>query len=134
MSRENVEVVRTGWEAWRRGDLDALCATWHQAVEWDTTNFAEWPENAVYRGEDEVRQFLEEWLASWDSYEAGVDDFIDAGDRVLVFCWQHMTGPGSGVPVKVDMAQVFTVRDGKVSRIDNYTDRDEALEAVGLRE
>ena len=31
-------------------------------------------------------------------------------------------------------AQIATIRDGKVTRLDNYDDRDEALEAVGLRE
>jgi ketosteroid isomerase-like protein len=134
MSRENVEVVQTGWEAWQKGDLDAVCATWDPAVEWDTTNFADWPENAVYRGEDEVRRFLEEWVDTWDRYESGVDAFVDAGDRVLVLCWQRGFGRESEVPVQIEMAQVFTIRHGRVVRIDNYTDRTQAFEAVGLRE
>jgi ketosteroid isomerase-like protein len=88
---------------------------------------------AIYRGENDVRAFLDaEWLAGWDSHEAGVDEVIDAGDRVVVFWWQRRTGRGSGVPVELNSAQVWTVRDGKVTRIDNYTDRAEALEAVGL--
>jgi ketosteroid isomerase-like protein len=135
MSRENVEVVRTGCEAWARGDLDAAVQIWHPDVEWDTTHFEGWLENQVYRGRDEVRRFLEdEWLSSWDSYEAGVDQFIEAGDRVVAFWWQRMVGRGSGVPVELDSAQVWTLQDGLVLRIDNYTDRGEALEAAGLRQ
>jgi ketosteroid isomerase-like protein len=134
MSHENVEVVRKACEAWSRGDLDAVFEINHPEVEWDTTHFDGWPENQVYRGREEVSRFLSEWLASWDSYEAGVDGVFDAGDRVVAFWWQRMTGQGSGVPVELDSAQIWTVRDGRVIRIDNYTHRAEALEAAGLSE
>jgi ketosteroid isomerase-like protein len=135
MSLEDAERVRTMCEAWLRGDLDAVVETCHPEVEWDTTRFEGWVENKVYRGRDEVRRFLEEWLGSWDrdSYEASFE-LLDAGDQVVAFWSQRMTGRGSGAPVKLDSAQVLTLRDGRVSRIDNYTDTNEALEAVGLRE
>jgi ketosteroid isomerase-like protein len=135
MSQENVEIVRTGCEAWLLGDLDALFKTWHPEVEWDTTHFEGWVENKVYRGQDEVRRFLEEWLASWDrgSYEASFE-LLDKGEKVVVFWSQRMTGRGSGAPVKLDSAQVSTLREGKISRIDNYTDPAEALQAVELAE
>lgn len=133
MSDENVALVRRACEAWLRGDFDAWFATLHPQVEWDTTHFEGWLEKAVYQGRDEVRRFLvDDWLASWDSYEAGIDELVDAGDRVLVLWWQRMLGGKGGVPVALDSAQVVTVRDGKVTRIENYTDRDKALEAVGL--
>ena len=134
MSQENLEVVRKSCEAWLRGDFDAMSEINHPEVEWDTTNFEGWMERKVYRGREEVMRFLEEWLASWDSYEAGVDKLVDAGEWVVVFWWQRMTGRGSGVPVALDSAQVWTVREGRVLRIDNYTDRGKALEAVGISE
>jgi ketosteroid isomerase-like protein len=135
MSEKNVEVVRQSCEAWARGDIGAAVDAWHPNVEWDTTHFEGWIESRLIRGRDEVLRFLErEWLGSWESYEAGIGDLIDAGDRVVVFWWQRMTGRGSGVPVQLESAQVHTVRDRQILRIDNYTDRAEALEAAGLSE
>jgi ketosteroid isomerase-like protein len=67
MSQENVEIVRRCWEAWIKGDLDALFALFDPAVEWDTTNFEGWPEDGVYHGQAGVRRFMEDWLASWDA-------------------------------------------------------------------
>jgi ketosteroid isomerase-like protein len=136
MSHENVELVRTSCEAWLGGDLTAAFELFHSEVEWDTTHFQGWLESRVIRGRDEVRRFLEhDWLASWDSYEAGIEDLVDAGrGRVLAFWWQRMAGRGSGVPVRLDSAQVWKIRDGQVLRIENYTDRTEALAAVGLSE
>ena len=135
MSQENVEIARTGCEAWLRRDLDAMFETCNPDVEWDTTRFEGWVENKVYRGQSEVRRFLEEWLASWDweSYEASFE-LLDKGEQVVVLWSQRMAGRGSGAPVKLDSAQVQTLRDGRISRIDNYTDPNEALKAVGLAE
>jgi ketosteroid isomerase-like protein len=135
MSHENVEVVKRCWDAWIRGDLNTLFENFDPAVEWDTTNFEGWPEDEVYHGHDGVRRFFEEWLASWERYEAGVEEYLDVdGDRVLVLCWQRGFGPGSHVPVEMDFAQLCTLRRGLVCRFEAYSDRREALEAVGLSE
>jgi hypothetical protein len=82
MSQENVEIVRTGCEAWLRGDLDTMFETCKPDVEWDTTRLEGWMENKVYRGQGEVRRFLEEWLASWDweSHEASFE-LLDKGNK-----------------------------------------------------
>jgi ketosteroid isomerase-like protein len=132
MSQENVEIVRRGWEAWIRRDLDGLLALFDPAVEWDTTNFEGWPEDSVYHGQAGVRRFMEDWLASWDRYEAGVEEYLDGGgDRVVVLCWQQGFGPGSDVPVHMDFAQICRLKDGLVYRIEAWSDREKALNAVG---
>jgi ketosteroid isomerase-like protein len=46
MSRENVEIVRRGWDAWLRGDLAGLFATFDPEIVWDTSLFRDWPEAA----------------------------------------------------------------------------------------
>ena len=61
--------------------------------------------------------------------------YLDAsGDRVVVLCWQRGLGPGSDVPVHMDWAQVCTLRDGLIWRIEAWTDGQQALEAVRLSE
>ena len=68
------------------------------------------------------------------SYEAGAEEYLDAGDgRVLVICWQRGLGPGGHVPVQMDWAQICTLKGGLVCRLEAYSDRHEALKAVGLR-
>jgi ketosteroid isomerase-like protein len=135
VSQENVEVVRRVCEAWERGDLENWLETLHPEIVWDTTHFKGWLEGAAHEGRDEVRRFLvDEWRGSWDRYEARVDQIADAEDRVLVLWSQRMVGPGSGVPVILDSAQVRSVRAGRLARIDNYTDQAEAFKAVGLEE
>jgi hypothetical protein len=76
----------------------------------------------------------EDWLASWDRYEAGVEEYLDAGVDRVVLCWHQGSGPGSDAPVHMDFAQVCRVKDGLVYRIEDWSDREQALHAVGLRE
>jgi len=135
MSQEHLEVVRRSCEAWAKGDLAAWLETLHPQIVWDSSHFQGWLEASVFRGRDEVRGFLvDEWLASWDRYEARVEEVADAGDRVLVRWWQRMVGAAGAVPLTVHTAQLCSVSDGRITRIDNYADRPEALKAVGLGE
>jgi ketosteroid isomerase-like protein len=133
VAHENLEVIRRGFDAWVRGDLDALFAEFDPEIVWDTSNFRNWPESSYY-GVDGVRTFLTEWLEVWSDYSFDVEELLLAPDgRVVSLITHHGRGAGSGVPLDLEMAQVATVREGKIVRLDSYGDRSEALEAAGLR-
>jgi ketosteroid isomerase-like protein len=135
MSQENVETVRKAWDAWLRGDMESLFASYfdRDAV-YDLTHFREWPDH-TYRRIDGIRRGLTEWREVWDAWEAGVDEILAVPDgRVVVLTWQRGKGRQSGLPMDMEWAQIVTVRDGKITRVDAYDDRSEALEAAGLRE
>ena len=51
-----------------------------------------------------------------------------------MICWQQGFGPGSEVPVRMEWAQIISIRRGLVYRLEAYSDRRAALEVVGLRE
>jgi ketosteroid isomerase-like protein len=135
MSQANVEVVRKACEAWERGELETWLGALHPEVVWDSSRFAGWEEGAIYRGRNQVRAFLvDDWRASWHRYDALVEEIADVGDRVLVLWWQRMVDAAGGTPIEVRSAQVCSVGDGLICRMDNYTDRAEALNAVELSE
>ncbi len=74
-------------------------------------------------------------MESFDGFHGDVEEYIDVGDD-RVFTWVRYTGRGreSGVPADWHLAIIFTIRDGKLVRGEEYFDRDEALEAAGLLE
>ena len=132
MAEEDIDVIRRGWDAWLRGDLAALLREMAPDVVWDTSHFRDWPES-TYQGVEGVERFLNEWLYVWDDYELRVDDVFVAPDgRVVSLIWHRGRGRNSGVELHLEMAQVATLREGKITRLDNYEDRAEALAAVGL--
>jgi ketosteroid isomerase-like protein len=135
MSQDNVEIVRAAMEDWLRGDMAAVLLTWDPQVVWDTSHFRDWPESN-YLGADGVQEFLGEWLETWaDDYELDVEEVLPAPDgRVVTLITHRGTGRRSGVRMELRMAQIVTLRAGKVARFDNYDNQPDALEAVGLSE
>jgi ketosteroid isomerase-like protein len=134
MSQENVEIVRRFTEAFNARDLDRHYVEFFDPeVEWQTA--AEDPDAATHRGLQALKRYLEQWIESFDGMHADVEEYIDVGDD-RVFTWSRFTGLGrtSGAPADWYLATIFTMRDGKVVRGEEYFDRNEALEAAGLKE
>jgi uncharacterized protein len=131
MSRENVEVVRRAFEAYARGDVETMLEALDQEVEWK-----QFEEPVPVYGRDGVRGALRRWDETWDHLQVEAEEFIDAGEFVVLLIRFRGLGRASGVPVEQSSYHVFTVRDGKVARMFEYGpgERAEALEAVGLRE
>jgi hypothetical protein len=129
MSQENVELMRRGFEHWiATGEFIA-----HRDLVWDVTHLG-WPDQQVYYGPDGATQFFADWAEAWDGWRVEVEEYIDAGERVVVICRQHGRSKATGVSVAMQFAQVWTLEDGRAIRMEMYANPDAALEAVGLSE
>lgn len=134
MSRDNVEIVRASWEAWSRGDMDALFEFYDPGVEWDMTH-SYVPDMGVFHGHEGIREFFREWRAFFAEYHAEPEQFLGTGENVMVRVRQ--AGRGRVGTVDVEMPaywQVYRLRDGRAVRVAIYRDEAEALAATGLRE
>lgn len=90
-----------------------------------------WPDaGATYRGHAELVRLLTSIMESGLVTVGGLE-FIDIGDKVVVEAWLRLEGHGSGAIADHRPFHVWTIQDGKVSRLDVYLDRAEALEAAG---
>ena len=88
----------------------------------------------VYRGPEGFRRFLNLFWETFDNPRLEVHDLVDAGDQVLATVTNHGRGKLSGVDVARTTWNVWTIRDGKVTRGQAFESRAEALEAAGLSE
>jgi ketosteroid isomerase-like protein len=135
MSQENVEIIRRAAEVFDTGDLERWVSEFfHPDIEWRTS--VEDPDAATHRGPEALKRYVEQWtVESFEGLRAEIEEYIYAGDD-RVFTWVHWTGRGRSSGVEADwyLAVIYTLRDGKVERAEEYFDRGEALEAVGLSE
>ncbi len=132
MSQENVEIVREWLE--RYAATGEFVADVTDDFVLDPSNFHNWPEQQVYLGLDGARAFLRGGRMRGRTGEHELEALHDAGDRVVSLVHQRLTSKTAGVPVEMSFAHVFTLRDGKLARLELYSDRAEALEAAGLSE
>ena len=124
MSQENVEVVRSFVVL----DLDEAMTLVDPAIVWNPA-----PQPGA-QGRDATRASIERWEADWEEYEEVPEDFVATDDRVLVTVRFRGRGRRSGVEVNTRMYELFTLRDGLITRMDEYLEHAEALEAAGLSE
>ena len=132
MSQENVELVRSIFAAWERGDYSS--AEWaHPEIEFV---IADGPTPGSWTGVAAMAEAWREALSAFEELRAEADEYRALDDeRVLVL--MHFSGRGktSGLEVgdiQMKGANLFHVRGGKVTRLVTYWDRERAFADVGL--
>ena len=131
MPQQRVETVREIYERWGKGDFRAGVELYDPHVL--LVLRPEFPEPGVYRGPDEIGKYMrEDFLADFEGAVIIGEEFLDAGDSVVVRVKQQARGPLSGAPVSMSYYSVWTFRGESVIRIESIWEREEALEAVGL--
>jgi ketosteroid isomerase-like protein len=134
MSAENIEVVRKVLDEWNRGDVEAVIARTSDDLEWLPV-LVESVEGGGFRGHDGFREFLREWITTWETWELEAEEIREVGEQVLVLTRVHATGRGSGIGLDQSFAHLFEFREGLICRAQTFFDRDEALAvAEGRRE
>lgn len=131
MSLENVELVRRGYDAFNRGDIEGALEILHPDVEW-STYLVPGPGGGTYRGHEGVRELWDDARNIFGDFRNDPERLMEAGDKVVAFITVRGRGKASGIDVKARIAHVMTLRDGKVASVQSFEDRDEALKAAGL--
>jgi ketosteroid isomerase-like protein len=131
VSRQNVEIVRQATDAYNRGDLEEALGWMHPEIEWDMSRVPV-PDPGVFRGYAGLMAFHNSWEESFESMELEAEEYLEAGDQVISVVRHVGRGRLSEVEVEQTFAQLWTVRDGKIIRMEMHEDRDAALEAAQL--
>jgi ketosteroid isomerase-like protein len=130
MARETEEFVRSMFDRFNGGEQLPSADAWH--ADGVYVNSSDDPDPGTHRGLDAITKQFQTWIEAYPDLRVDPLEIVVNGDRVLVWARWSGRGAGSGVPIEMEMAQVITIDDGKIRRIEEYTDRGEALEAVGL--
>jgi ketosteroid isomerase-like protein len=123
VSQENVQIVRELYAAMARRDEDFIYARYHEDIEWHDH---QWLDVGEHRGLDGVMRVWRQFLAEFELAHFEGREFIDCGESVVVDTVMRARGRASGVAVDQEVFPMWTLRDGKVSRVDVFRTRAEA--------
>jgi ketosteroid isomerase-like protein len=141
MSHENVDIVRRAYESFNRWaahpedepfvnpEVESLL---HPEVEFHTYPNA--PEAGVYRGQDAVIAYNQRLFEQFESVRIELGEVLPAGDRVIVISRQHAVPRGGQTATVVQVVELWRIQDGLLAERRTFSTRQEALQAVGLRE
>jgi ketosteroid isomerase-like protein len=120
------------WEAARRGLRSVFAADCVCAVVMPGQGGA--AEQRTYLGIDGLRGAWLDWLQPWASYHVRIERLVEAGEQVLVLRRDLGRRHDMDKEISSPVAAIWTIRDGKIVRAEFYANRQQALEAVGLRD
>jgi ketosteroid isomerase-like protein len=136
MSQENVEIVREVMRLFGKAakgeQTPELFDHFDPEVQIDMTRRVLNP--GIYEGYKGLRRLGEEVGEVWAEFRIEPERLIDAGDRVIVIETRYGVGAGSGVEVEMRSGVIWTLKAGRVTRMETDLKPDEALEAAGLQE
>jgi len=128
MSQDNVDKARAFIEAYNRRDFDAAVESFDPEIDWVLPAHQS---SDSGRGPDEVRRFWEGLDETFEELRLDPQEFVDDGDQVATRLRYYGRGKGSGIVVEGELYhQVVTFRNGRMVRIEYFTDWDQALEAT----
>jgi ketosteroid isomerase-like protein len=120
-----VAALGGAYAAFNRGDMTAAVEPLDAQIEW--TEPAEFPPGGTYHGRAGVKQYLKQSRAAWAGVNSEPERFIIAGDRIVVFVHARVRPKGSNHWQDISLADVYTVRNGRVVEMQAFADRQEAL-------
>ena len=121
--------LREAYSAFNRGDMDAAVAGLDPQIEWNEP--PEFPGGGAYHGREAVKRYLTQSRANWAEGASEPEQMIPAGDRIVVMVHARFRLKGSETWQDVKLADVYTVRDGKIVAMRAFADRQEALRWAG---
>ena len=133
MSKKNVEIARRVLNAPEHEGVEALFALYDPQIVWDQ-RAGPIELVGVYHGHEGVREFWRQWLESFESQKAHPEEFIDAGNKVVVGMRIVGRGKASGIDVEMPRWTVMTFENALVTGIEVFESKAEALRAAGLQE
>lgn len=122
MTESNVDVVRRGYEAFGRGDIESLLALLDEQISWVTPGPAELATSGRRMGRQEVGAFFGTVNEVFDTQRFEPSEFIAQGDRVIVLGSETARVRANDATVELEWVHVFRLRGGKVVEFQEFSD------------
>jgi ketosteroid isomerase-like protein len=129
----NVELVRRAVDAFQRGDLEGVLAEAREDFEIFLPRNL--PNSGTFHGRDGYFTWIGQWLDAWDDFSVEIAEMQPAGERhVVATMRQSGLGKGSRIPVEMEIAYMWEVRDGRLAALHLYPSSEEAMQVAERRE
>jgi ketosteroid isomerase-like protein len=138
MPPQNVEIVRSLYERLNQtGDPEEGLSYFDPAIEFEISwrSGRDSADFRVLHGIDEVRQAIGEILGAFEDWRYEIHELLNAGDDVVAILELLVRPKGSSAEISTGrFGYVFTLRGGKIVRVQDFPEPAEALRAAGLSE
>jgi uncharacterized protein len=129
MAQDNVDVVQGAWDAFGRGDIDAVLEAISPSAETRLPETLPW--GGTYAGPDGFRDFLAKLDQSFDQFSATPQKVLGADDNHVVVVAKTKGRTKTGGTLEGTAIWIYQLRDGKIADAESFGDTARVLEALG---
>ena len=122
---EVISQIRAAYAAFNRADFDAAVAALDPKIEWSEP--PEFPGGGTYHGREAVKRYLMQSRAGWAEGSSEPEQFIKAGDHIVVFVRARFRSRENNEWREVELADVYLVRKHKIVQMRAFADRQQAM-------
>ncbi len=125
----NADLVRSGWEAFGKGDIDAAVATASDSAEIVVPDSLPW--GGTYTGPDGFKEMIGKLVSSFETFAPAPQEFLEADGNHVVVTVKGAGKTKSGNELSGDSIWLYKIDGGKIVRAQFYGDTAAAVEALG---
>jgi ketosteroid isomerase-like protein len=131
----NVDLLKGLYDSFGRGDVPGVLGSMDKEIHWHEAEGSPYmPSGEAFVGPDAIATKLFVRLAEeWDGFTVHPVSYYDAGDAVIVECRYTGTYKETGKPIDAQVCHVWTVKDGKVTKFQQYVDTAKLQDTMGAR-
>jgi ketosteroid isomerase-like protein len=126
--QDDVERLRRIYQAFNEGGVEAVLE--RLAPDFQVRDRETAPDRETRYGKEGIKQLFDSYMEAFDALRLEPDEFIDAGDQIVVSLYQQVRGKESGVQVIGRIAHVWTLREGAALSLRIFADKERALETL----
>ena len=117
----NLEILQGAYEAFGRGDVEAVAAAMDPQIEWIEVDVDGLPYAGTHHGvEAVVNNVFARIPTTYDNFSLVPHEWVDGGDRIVMLGEITLEKDGRSSTHRV--AQVWTMRDGRAVRFEAFQD------------
>jgi ketosteroid isomerase-like protein len=131
MSEENVNVIRSLYDAFAKGDVPSVMNNLDKKIEWNEAENFIYADRNPYIGPQAILEGVFMRLGTqWHKFTVTPERILDVGDTIVVLGTYSGSYLRTGKKVKAQMVHVWELSDGKAVKFQQYTDTKQFAEAV----
>ena len=131
MSQEKVEIIRRMYDSFEKGDVPAVLGQMDQQIEWKEADNFIYAHGNPYVGPQAVLEgVLMRFGSEWEGFAVTPEEWLDAGNHVVVLGTYTGTHKETGREVRAQFAHVWGVKGDRVVRFQQYTDTKQFADAI----
>jgi ketosteroid isomerase-like protein len=130
MSQENVSIVQGIYDALQKGDIPTMLGSFDPNIHWISANNSPYADRSPYHGVNQVMEGVFMRIGTdFDGFTIHVDELLDAGDKVVMLGSYTGVVKETGRPIDAQVAHIWTMKDGKAVKWQQYLDTYQVSEA-----